>query len=303
MNASTAYAIQKLPLNKREREHRSRVRLGFYVYLSRYFFDFSLLLIIQQHQCIFSTLGTQVSCFNEGNDNSLINSTNFMFTDRLSHRIIHKEACVHWRIGLLADERNAWNNRVKKMNKRKVPGKFLELPWNNNKKKPKSTTREKQYLLDSLLFEFNELVIILKRMMTRRPKAILSSKNYKSGAEKVIISTQTYRDFCVSYIIELAIFGDSFKYLHTGEIIAQTIFYLFFFFFHQNCFIEAIILYYNLFNSMNKRGNRFDSFNSITSFVGCYCFFFTTYLSFSGYIIVDKNIIDVCTNTIHFSII
>ena len=59
-------------------------------------------------------------------------------------------------------------------------------------------------------------------MMTRRPKAILSSKNYKFGAEKVIISTQTYRDFCVSYIIELAIFGDSFKYLHTGEIIAQT---------------------------------------------------------------------------------
>ena len=57
-----------------------------------------------------------------------------MFTDRVSHQIIHKAACVHWRIGLSADERNAWNNRAKKMNKRKVPGKFLELPWNNNKK-------------------------------------------------------------------------------------------------------------------------------------------------------------------------
>ena len=114
MNASTAYAIQKLPLNKKEREHRSRVQLGFHVYLSRYFFDFSLLLIIQQHQCIFSTLGTQVSSFNEGNDDGSIDSTNSMFTDRVSHRVIHKAACVHWRIGLSADERNAWNNRAKK---------------------------------------------------------------------------------------------------------------------------------------------------------------------------------------------
>ena len=59
-------------------------------------------------------------------------------------------------------------------------------------------------------------------MMTHRPKAILSSKYYKFGAERVIISTKSYGDFRVSYIIELAIFGDSFKYLHTGEIIAQT---------------------------------------------------------------------------------
>lgn len=76
--------------------------------------------------------------------------------------------------------------------------------------------------MQSLSFKFNELVMIFKRCITQPPKTELSVKSYIFGAERVVISTQIHRNFCVSYHVELSLFGLLFKYLDAGEIIVKT---------------------------------------------------------------------------------
>ena len=217
MDASTAHDIIRMKMNKKEREHKGRNRLGFHVYLSRFYFEFYKLPIEQQQKEIFSSLGIDFHSLhgynNNGyNEDSSIDSTDSIFTTPVNHRIVHKAACRVWKM-LPVELKTAWNKRAKKLNKRKLPGKFLVVPFENGLK---------EQVLNSLSYEWNDLVGVFRRCLTRNPKIILSTLRYRFGDETVTIGSQSYRDFRVSYLVELVIFGRYFKSLHNSEIIKRT---------------------------------------------------------------------------------
>ena len=55
MDASTPFAVRRMELNKKEEDHKSRVRLGFHVYLSR-FFTILINLSLKSNTNIFFTM-------------------------------------------------------------------------------------------------------------------------------------------------------------------------------------------------------------------------------------------------------
>ena len=204
MDASTAHDIIRMKMNKKEREHKGRNRLGFHVYLSRFYFEFYKLPIEQQQKEIFSSLGIDFHSLhgynNNGyNEDSSIDSTDSIFTTPVNHRIVHKAACRVWKM-LPVELKTAWNKRAKKLNKRKLPGKFLVVPFENGLK---------EQVLNSLSYEWNDLVSVFRRCLTCNPKIILSTLRYPFGDKTVTIGSQSYRDFCVSYLVEIVIFDRS----------------------------------------------------------------------------------------------
>ena len=204
MDASTPLAVRRMKVNKKEKDHKSRMRLGFHVYLSRFFYDFNKLELEKQHEYIFYNGGNRLGKFRciAGDDVS-VDSTNSLFTEKAPRLLIHQSACFRWRYILTQQTKKSWNSRAKTLNNRKLPGKFLGIPW----KADKSKNNIEEKVLQSLSYDWDVVVSFFKNCITRTPKKLISSMIYTFGKEKVQVGSQTYRDFRISYLIELAIFG------------------------------------------------------------------------------------------------
>ena len=153
------------------------------------------------------------SAKNHENDDASIDSTNSVFTEKVSHRLVHKAGYMRWRIELSPEMKTVWNNRATKLNRRKLPGKFLVVPWKNGLK---------QQVLNSLSFEWNELVGVFKRCLTRESKKIISTLRYRFSDELVTIGSLSYQDFRVSFLVEISLFGSCYELLYKNEIIKRT---------------------------------------------------------------------------------
>ena len=76
--------------------------------------------------------------------------------------------------------------------------------------------------MDSLTYEWESLIKVLKNGITCAPKRILAIKKYKFGHELVTLHSQSYRDIKLSYILELTIFGQGYNNLLKRKIINKT---------------------------------------------------------------------------------
>ena len=221
MNATTSIEVRQLLLTKKEKENRGRTRGGFGVFLSRFFYDFNQLDRQRQYAYMFLEMGERFGSYsiftmNNGDDCS-VDSTNSVWDEKVPRESIFKAACTRWSIILPHQMKNAWNSRAKKLNRRKVPGKYVNLPWEEERE---DNTKVK--VLNALSYEWDVVVSFLRNCITRQPKALLSSMSYKFGSERVIIGSQTYRNFRFSYLAEISIFGPNFSLLSSNEIISNT---------------------------------------------------------------------------------
>ena len=205
MNTSSPSAIRNLVLNKKEKENKVRKRLGFHVFLSRYFYNFYQLTIYKQQQQIHSSIGVRVGPFNI-DDGESVDFTNSTWKEKVSMHDVHRAACIPWKFDLPLASKNAWNRRTLLLNQRKLPGKFLRIPNNINGNKKGDSL--KSNILDSLSMEWDTVVAFFKSSITRQPREDFSSTAvYKFGPESVRIGTQTYRDFLFSYLLLISLFG------------------------------------------------------------------------------------------------
>ena len=80
-----------MTLNKKEKDHKNRERLGFHVYLSRFLTIFNKLELEKQHKYIFINGGNRLGKFRciAGDDIS-VDSTNFLFTEKSPRQLIHQ---------------------------------------------------------------------------------------------------------------------------------------------------------------------------------------------------------------------
>ena len=107
-----------------------------------------------------------------------------------------------------------WQKRATILNARKLPGKFVNIPINIKDKLH-------NHVMDSLTYEWESLIKVLKNSITSAPKRILAIKKYKFGHELVTLHSQSYRDIKLSYILELTIFGQGYNNLLKKEIIKK----------------------------------------------------------------------------------
>ena len=143
-------------------------------------------------------------------DNVLIDSTDSILTEKIPTVAVYRFTCVKWRYNIPTEIKNAWSKRAKKLNNRKVPGKFVTIPWNKNHKKGNNNS-VKEKVLESLSFEWDIIVSFSQNCITRQPRRSLSSMVYTFGKEKVPILSQTYREHMFSFLLEIVIFGKEFN--------------------------------------------------------------------------------------------
>ena len=223
MNASSSSAIRNLQYNRREIESKNRKRLGFHVYLSRFFYDFYYLSLPEQHKYIFRTIGVRLGFLRTtlAEDDRSVDSTDSVLKENVKMHDIMRAACFRWKFILTLESKNAWKKRAKKLNNRKLPGKYIRLPDEMQESNGCTNTLEKN-VLESLSMEYDTLVCFFRNCITRQPKLLLSSRTYKFGDESVLVGTQTYRDFKLSHLLSISLFGNNYSNFNSCEVIMKT---------------------------------------------------------------------------------
>lgn len=208
MNILEPIDVEQLKMNDKEKEHKSRNRLGYHVFLSRYVEDFKLLPIHIKRHLIFENL--HINLFPP--DDQSIDSTNSILLERVPYQYVMKSACREWSIVYSNQLKQAWKKRALKLNRRKLPGKFIKIPREIN-----DSVNTK--LMQSLTYEWQMLVRAMKFCITRPPRIGLCRRQISFGKERVTLMSQAYREMPFSYLLELTIFGQNYSKLNKKEII------------------------------------------------------------------------------------
>ena len=212
-------SISRLCINKKERDHRSRNCSGFHVFLSWYLCDFRCLPLQEQRKMVFVNLGVRlfgVVLPGEEEEDS-IDSTNSLLLQAVPQQLAFRVACYKWSNILSPKAKEAWKRRAIQLNCRKLPGKFLTIPTSIN-----GNDALTDNVMESLTIEWEKVTSVMKRCIMRQPKAIMSSKEYKFGDEKVQLQSQAYRAFNFSLLLELTIFGQKFQQMKASKTIKKT---------------------------------------------------------------------------------
>ena len=220
MNSTNPLLITKMRMNKREVDHKSRDRHGFGVYLSRFFYEFNQLPLEEQHAYIFKKDKVRFGRFKCGDsDDRSIDSTDSFLTEKVPRVEIHRSACRFWKYNMRPIIKKAWRKRATQLNARKLPGRFLAIPFLINNREEDSV---KKRVMESLSYEWDAVVQFFRNCITRQPRKEVSSMVYTFGNEKVHIHSQTYREFRFSYLLEITIFGRDFSNMKRNELISNT---------------------------------------------------------------------------------
>eukprot|EP00978_Attheya_sp_CCMP212_P000940 scaffold1989_cov39-Attheya_sp.AAC.1 len=130
----TPEMVMGLPLNEREEGHKSRNRVGFHVYLSRFCMDFKALseeekraeaeaidaLVVQQY-----FEGLLGYAEHDDSDDSVL--TVHSDQHQIKHVLVMQLACSKW-WHFSAHLKDGWKSRAMWLNSRPVPGKFSIMP-------------------------------------------------------------------------------------------------------------------------------------------------------------------------------
>ena len=116
--------------------------------------------------------------------------------------------------------KEAWKFYAEGLNQRPIPGKLYSIP---NAIGGQDASLVANCVLEALTVEWQKLVRSMKCFITRRPRAILSSKKYKFGSEVVLIQSQSFRAIDFSLLLQLTLFGGKdYKNMRAHEVIKRT---------------------------------------------------------------------------------
>ena len=220
MYASSSADVRNLPFSEREDSHRGRRRLGYHVYLSRYFVDFNRSSEAARTKAARALPNFQVKkdIFDEDSDDSATNH-NVAIINRLpSFRPgdIMKLACIRWR-GLSETMRENWRVRARYLNARPLPGEFKKIPL-------VLQPNFESTILESLTLEWvqfsNDLTTGIKR-----PRKVVQEDAKGCvrclGRERVVCRNEVVRKMRFSHILGLSLFGREYKKLKAKEIVQR----------------------------------------------------------------------------------
>ena len=206
MNVNSSSDVLELFITRREKEHHSRNRLAYHVYLSYYFFDYN------------SKKNSSSSSSSSSDDSSTTSTSSSVsiISVVVPSFVIMQQAARRWN-SFDVNIKRAWKQRAEFLNAQpRVDGLFESLPLSIEENNLKS------YVLANLTSDWRHLVKLFKSMITKRRSTILDRRNstYTFGNEKIRIGTQVLCYFYVSPLLMFAIFGNSplFSSFHDYEI-------------------------------------------------------------------------------------
>ena len=198
MNDRSAVEIQSLPLTTKERQHKSRKRHGYHVYLSFFFLDFKQLEYEQKKQRmeeshIWSRLDTNYSS----------DEDSVMTPKQPQPHEIMRLASRHWN-RVDASIQGAWRSRASMLNARPPnDGSFEAIPA------AIAIPSIEENVRVSLTLEWQRFAADLKRAirLNSMRQYKYSANIYRFGDEIVVLQSQIYRSFFMSHLLKLTIFG------------------------------------------------------------------------------------------------
>ena len=195
------------------------------MYLSCFFSNFKGLLLHEQHQAIYLSLGIKLGLLAIDDDNDSIDSTDSIWSYGVSHCLVFRAACHRWSHELTPDVRKAWEQWAQRLNRRKLPGEFKEIPMellqHNNIERNKTNVLKTNVMM-SMTWEWEGIVAMLKNCIRQKPKSLDSITTQQFGHEKVTLGTQSYRKVQMSYLLHLAIFGRDFANVYRSEVVHES---------------------------------------------------------------------------------
>ena len=132
---------------------------------------------------------------------------------------IFKTACSIWSSIYSTEQKDAWDQRAKRLNKRRIPGEYAALPlclYNSN---IYELTRAIQ---QSLNLEWQELRRLWKCLLTRSMAFKARQKHYTFGKEVVKIGRQSYGCFFLSLLLRQSLFGNNNNLFLKTEVVRKT---------------------------------------------------------------------------------
>ena len=198
---SSSTDILQHPITEKERNHHSRNRIGYHVYVSAYFNYFTALSYEEKKEIL-----VKYRVWNR--DNEFLDDSNeeddSVFTaiqPRASDVI--KVAARKW---AASDDslKEAWKERASELNERpRNDGKFESVPT------VIVDTSMYKNVMHSLTLDWRNFANSMKHsMITNRQKMVeTSEKAYKFGNESVKLHSQCYRSLYMNYLLKISIFG------------------------------------------------------------------------------------------------
>ena len=205
--------ITTLPVTAKEKAHTSRKRLGYHVYVSHSYSEFSTMTHEEKAELL-----VQYSVWPEEfvEDDASFNS---ILTPRTPNPCeVMKLLARKWHAAS-SPIKEGWKKRAKNLNLR-VPndGKFTNVPCD-------LYANLEREVLASLSNDWMHFVNIMKSSIMRKGSHMgTSTKVYTFGKEKITMKNQVYRSFHFNYLMELTMFGSnpSFSLLFPYEVVHRT---------------------------------------------------------------------------------
>ena len=151
-----------------------------------------------------------------------LDSMNSALIKKVSHVEVMQIACHNWSHVLHKDVKESWRDRAAMLNHRPLRGKFEKVPRELGRVTNGRCDEVMGNLLQNLTIEWENMVKLMKRCITRPPKTSDSQKEYCFGHEWVVLHSQTYRTFTISLLLRLCIFGNNYEKLTKNEVIQKT---------------------------------------------------------------------------------
>ena len=201
MNFFTDYdAILALPISERERNHPSRTRIGYHVFLSQFFTKINSIPFQEKVDIL---VGLQVWTNHYVNADSDDDSVLTVANPQASN--VMRGAARVWQAAN-NNLKEAWSVRAERLNDRPPSdGTFQEIP--EALQDPSISLEET--VLTSLSSDWRYIVSLFKVSVIKNIKRfqLQSETSYKFGNERVTLYTQSYRSFYLTHLLKLSIFG------------------------------------------------------------------------------------------------
>ena len=222
MLASTPRSVKNLSLSEKERDHHSRNRLGWHVFVSRYFSDFkdappeiksSLVnsLDALRHQPV------DAGMYDDSEDSACNHNVVIKSDPHVKLGDTMKLASAHWR-STSDGMKESWRKRAEYLNSRPIPGKYVAIPYSLK-------SNFVNTVLESLTGEWKSICKVFGAGM-KRPKKVVQAHVKGSrkcfGKERVMVRNEVVRTICTSALMVVALFGEGGKCFEGGEIVETT---------------------------------------------------------------------------------
>ena len=134
-----------------------------------------------------------------------IDSTDTAYQQQHNVEFVEVVRCAYrkWRfMGPYSKE--AWEKQAKRLNSRKLPGWLVSIP---------NALKDSSIVMKSISLEWELLVKVFKEAIERPPSKETLEKNlsYCFGKERVLMRSQTYKSFTMTYLLNHYLFGEDYE--------------------------------------------------------------------------------------------